>query len=96
MKIKDFVVVRTYSAGVFIGNLEKLEGKEVILSNAIRIRYWAGANSISQIAMEGVKNPENCQFAMPVNEIYLSEVIEIIPTTKIAEEILKGVQSWKK
>lgn len=95
MKIKDFVVVRTYSSGVFAGNLEKFEGKECYLSNAIRIHYWNGANSLSQLAMEGVKKPGDCRFAIPVNEIYLSETIEIIPTTKIAEEIIKGVPSWK-
>ena len=51
---KKYVIVRTYSAGVFAGTLESKEGKEVILSNARRLWYWKGAASLSQLAMEGV------------------------------------------
>jgi len=91
----EFVLVRTYSAGVFAGYLEKREGKEVTLTKAIRIWYWDGAASLSQLAMEGVTKPENCKFAMPVNEIILIEAIEIIPITKKAEDIIKSVKSWK-
>ena len=34
---EDYVIVRTYSAGVFAGNLVRREGKEVELANARRI-----------------------------------------------------------
>jgi hypothetical protein len=37
-----YVIVRTYSAGVFAGQLESRNGREVILRNARRIWYWSG------------------------------------------------------
>lgn len=95
MNNKPFVIVRTYSAGVHAGNLKSRKGKEVTLLNSIRIWSWEGACSLSQLAMEGVKTPAGCRFAMPVNKIILTEAIEIIPATKAAKASLRGVPSWK-
>lgn len=91
----EFVLVRTYSAGVHCGYLRESNGKEVTLINAIRIWYWDGAASLSQLAMEGVTKPENCKFAMPVKEIILTEAIEIIPMTAKAAEQIQNIKSWK-
>lgn len=92
----EFKVVRTYSAGVFAGYVESREGKEIVLRNAIRIWYWKGAASLSQLAMEGVKEPDECKFAMPVDKVTLTEVIEILDCTQAAKENIEGVSSWKK
>jgi len=92
---KFYVIVRTYSAGVFAGNLVVRNGKEVVLSNARRIWYWSGAASLSQLAMEGTSDPKKCKFPCPVNLITLTEAIEIIPCTEIAENSIKGVEEWK-
>lgn len=92
---KQFVIIRTYSAGVFAGFLEKRDGKEVHLTDAIRIWYWDGAASLSQLAMEGVKKPSECKFGMPVDRIILTEAIEIISTTPEAQKNIQGVPSWK-
>jgi len=94
--IDNFVIIRTYSAGVFAGTLKQVENDKVELENAIRIWYWEGACSLSQLAMEGVKKPDECKFAVTVDKIWLSGVIEIIKTTKEAEENIKGVAPWKK
>lgn len=91
----QYYVVRTYSAGVFAGYLENRNGKEVVLRNARRIWYWDGACSLSQLAMEGTKKPEECKFAMPVNEILLTEVVEIITCTEKARLSILGVPEWK-
>jgi hypothetical protein len=88
-------IFRTYSAGVHFGELVERNGKEVLVKNAIRIWYWDGAASLSQLAMEGVKKPDQCKFAMPVSEILLTEVIEIIPCTEAAIENIENVPSWK-
>jgi len=93
--IKKYCIVRTYSAGVFAGNLEKQEGKEVLLSDARRIWYWAGAASLSQLAMEGTKKPETCKFPCAVNEVKLTEAIEIIPATEVAEKSIREVPVWQ-
>jgi hypothetical protein len=90
-----YVCVRTYSAGVFFGNLVRRDGKEVELANARRIWYWSGAASLSQLATEGTNDPNNCKFPKEVPLIVLTEAIEIIPTTKKAEKSIKGVVEWK-
>ncbi len=92
----EFVCIRTYSAGVHCGYLKTRDGKEALLLDAIRIHYWSGAASLSQLAMEGVNNPDSCRFAIPVNEIFLTEVIEVIPMTEKAVKNIKSVPSWKK
>ena len=92
-----FCIVRTYSAGVFAGMFDrKNKDKQGTVFDAIRIHYWDGAASLSQMANEGVKKPQNCRFAQPVPEVDLREIIEVIPTTKEAEKNIKGVQVWKK
>ena len=92
---EDYVIVRTTSAGVFAGYLKKKEGREVELISARRLWYWSGAASLSQLAMEGVKNPDKCKFPCEVNSVTLTEVIEIIPCTAKAQESIKGVKIWQ-
>jgi hypothetical protein len=93
---KPYVIVRTYSAGVFAGTLEERNGKEVRLSNARRIWYWDGATSLSQLAVEGTKRPENCKFPCPVNSATLTEAIEILDVTEEAQKSIEAVPVWKK
>ena len=93
---ENYVIVRTYSAGVFAGNLESRNGKEVVLKNARRIWFWDGAASLSQLAVDGTSEPSKCKFPCPVSEIILTEAIEIIPCTEKAEKSIKGVAIWQK
>ena len=89
-------IIRTCNAGVHFGKVKESNGKIVVLENAIRIWYWVGAASLSQLAMEGVKQPKECKFAMPVDTIELTEAIEKIPCTPLAIENIRSVPSWKK
>jgi hypothetical protein len=91
-----YVIVRTYSAGVFAGNLENREGKEAVLTDARRLWYWDGAASLSQLAVDGTKTPENCKFPVAVPRVTLTEAIEIIETTETGEKSIRGVPLWKK
>lgn len=90
------MMVRTYSAGVFYGELKNREGKEATLINARRVWYWEGAASLSQLAQSGTSKPENCKFPEPVSEVILTEVIELIPVTEKALLTLNSVAIWKK
>lgn len=96
MKPNEFCIVRTYSAGVFAGKLESREGKEGVVRDAIRIWYWDGAASLSQLAEDGPQKPENCKFAMPVDRIELTEIIEVLSVTDKAKKVILGVKPWKK
>jgi hypothetical protein len=93
---QPYVIVRTYSAGVHAGNLSYRKGKEIELKNSRRIWKWDGAASLSQLAMEGTKNPIGCQIPCAVNSIILTEAIEIIPCTKKAEISIKAVPVWER
>lgn len=95
MEIGDYIIVRTYSAGVFAGNLKSKNDKEVTLTNARRLWYWSGAASLSQLAMEGVKNPQACKFPCEVIEVTLTESIEILSVTEQAKKSIEGVPVWK-
>ncbi len=90
-----YVVVRTYSAGVFAGTLVRREGKEVTLTGARRIWYWAGAASLSQLAIDGTSKPKDCKFPAPVGEIVLTEAIEIISATDKARKSIEEVPVWE-
>ena len=89
-------MVRTYSAGVFLGTLKERNGKEVTLTDARRIWYWDGAASLSQLATTGTSKPNNCKFPAPVAEVLLTEAIEIIPATEAAIASIAAVPVWKK
>ena len=92
----NYCIVRTYSAGVFAGNLVKRDGKEGTLRNSRRIWYWSVAASLSQLAMEGTTDPNNCKFPCAVDTEILTEIIEIIPCTQRSEKSIKRVPIWEK
>lgn len=92
---EKYVIVRTFSAGVFAGYLISREDKEVVLRNARRIWYWDGAASLSQLAMEGTSKPENCKFPCEVDEVTLTEAIEILSVTEVAQKSIADVPVWK-
>lgn len=90
----NYVIVRTYSAGVFAGYLQERTGKEVVPTKARRIWRWAGAASLSQLAMEGVSKPEECKFPVEVNRVVLTEAIEILDVTENAQRSIAEVPVW--
>jgi len=90
-----YVIVRTYSAGVFAGTLKERNGKETTLTDARRLWYWDGAASLSQLANEGVKKPDNCKFPAEVPEILLTEAIELLPCSDEAKKSIASVKIWK-
>src|SRR3990172_2053206 len=67
MTENEYVIVRTYSAGVFAGELKERQGKEVSLTNARRLWFWAGAASLSELAQRGTSRPDKCKF--PVDSL---------------------------
>lgn len=94
MKSAPYVICRTYSAGVFAGEIESQKGKEVVLRNARRLWYWAGAASLSQLATEGTKTPGQCKFPVAVSRVVLTEAIEIIDATPEARASIEAVPVW--
>jgi len=89
-----YVIVRTYSAGVFAGELESRTGQEIVLRNARRLWYWDGAASLSELSVEGVSKPDNCKFPCEVDRVELLQAIEILDVTEKSRESIKGVKIW--
>lgn len=93
------VIVRSYGAGVFFGTLKEkttTEGVvEVTMTNCRRLWYWSGACSLSQLATEGVKNPQDCKFTVIVPEMQITQVLEIIPCADEAIKCIESVHVWK-
>ena len=90
-----YVIVRTYSAGVFAGNLVSRTGREVVLANVRRLWYWAGAASLSQLAVSGTSAPSKCKFPEPVSQIELLEAVEILDVTAAAQASIESVPVWR-
>lgn len=90
------VIVRGDRSGVFFGTLIEKEGKEVKLQKCRRLWYWDGAASVSQIATDGTTRPGNCKFTVTVDEIIITDAIEIILCTEKAADKIEKVAEWKK
>ncbi len=91
-----YVIVRTYSAGVFAGTIVARKGQEVVLKNARRIWKWAGAASLSQLAQQGTSAPGECMCPCAVDRGELLQAIEILDVTPIARKSIEGVPVWQK
>lgn len=92
----EYKIVRTYSAGVFAGFVKERKAQEVTLVQARRLWYWDGAASLSQLAQSGTVSPGKCKFPEPVDEITLTNAIEILSVTAKAKESIDAVPVWKR
>lgn len=93
--IGEKVIIRTFSAGVWFGELTKKSGNEVILKNARRMWSWYAAESISLsgVANYGIQDSKS-KIAPAVDTVWL-EAIEIIPTSTKATKSIEGAKDAK-
>lgn len=94
MEEKQYVVVRTVNAGVHVGVLGPKNGEELILTEARRIWYWRGANTLHEIALHGINKKES-KVSEEIDRIELRGWIEILPCAEEAEKVLRGA-AWAK
>lgn len=94
---KPYVIVRSRGAGVFAGYQHSFtpQHQEIRLANARRLWHWVGAATLSQLAMEGVSKPGQCQFPQEVSDITILEVCEVIPATEQARRSIAEVKVWR-
>lgn len=93
--IGKYCIIRGREFGVFVGTVEAVDGDRVLVKNARRLWRWSGAASLSQLALEGVKDPGRCMFTVTVECVLLLGAIEIIPATEQAQRCIDGVKVWK-
>jgi len=84
-----YCIIRTYSAGVWAGWADlKVYGERMVIKDARRLWRWWSEFTLSALATAGIregKESEN-KYAMPVESVYLTNVIEIIPCTEKARQ----------
>ena len=73
------VVVRTYGAGVHVGYLARTDGQEVELLECRRLWRWYGANTLNEVAEDGVSGA--VRLSKPSRHLRLSSVIETLPVS---------------
>lgn len=88
-------IVRADRAGVFFGEIESRTGSEVTMRNVRRIWRWEGANSLSQLAVDGTRAGNRCNFSVEVESMTILGVIEIIPCTAKATKSISEVPEWR-
>ena len=85
--IGEYVLVRTYSAGVHIGTLKEMAGTEVVLLDSSRIWRWKGANTLDEVATKGVAK-EYTRISKPSQLKKLTQAIEILLVSEDAKKTL--------
>ncbi len=93
---KQKFIVRCDKAGVFYGEIEERNGREVKMRNVRCLWYWDGAATLLQLAAKGTAKPDNCKFTMTIDSLKVLDAIEIIPCTAKAIKSIEGVEEWKK
>ena len=93
--IGKYVIVRSHLAGVFFGILSEKNGTELTLTNARKFYYYSGANTVEDIADKGALNVKNCKVTIEVEEIVISDFVQILPCTEKAVEQIKTIPAWK-
>jgi hypothetical protein len=81
--IGEFVIVRTYSAGVHMGTLRECNGTAVLLEDARRLWRWNNAFTLNEASQEGVG--EESRISDPVPAILITQAIEVIPCSQKAK-----------
>ena len=98
MRQQRYSVVRTKEAGAFAAVVKSTKatptGMVAELQNSRRLWYWKGAASLSQLALEGVKCPNECKFPVALPKQTVIGVIELIPMTPKAVANINAVPVW--
>lgn len=94
----EYCIVRASDAGVFYGYVENDDSRRVVMHNVRRVWRWEGANTLSQLAVDGVpigvKGLE-IKVAVEVPKIILYTVTEVIPCTEKARMSLAAIPEWR-
>jgi hypothetical protein len=93
--INNKCLVRGDRSGVFFGTVKEINGQTVIMENVRRIWYWEGANSISELALNGTTKPNDCKFTVAVNNVCILDAIEINVCSEKAIQSIESVKEWK-
>lgn len=92
--MEKFYIIRADRAGVFFGHIKERRGSEVDMTNVRRIWRWSGARTLTELAKDGPSDPRDCQFTEYIDEMTILGVIEVIPCSDMAVDVITGVEPW--
>lgn len=91
----EYVIVRTYSAGVFAGTLEGRQGDKILLKNCRRLWRWSTDNkdiSLSGIATKGLDYKGSKICILEPFKVLID--IEISPCSDVAKSSIEGAPTY--
>ena len=92
-------IIRGYASGVFVGTIINVENgamfSRVTLAQSRRIRYWYGARSLSELAIDGLQSDKS-QVHNPLTIHYIEDAIEIIPVSDKAMDTIRNTTNEAK
>lgn len=93
-ELGNFVVVRTYAAGVHVGTLENYDftTRHAVLKDTRRIWSWEGAFTLSAVALNGIKGGKLSEI---IERNTISQVEEILTVTPEAMKSLLNFKAHK-
>jgi hypothetical protein len=91
---KKFYLIRSYSGGVWYGNIKTLNRDVCVLINARNIWNWEGASCLAQIAKEGIRSGKVSSLIDDPEGVYITQVCNILPMTEKAVNNLNSIEEW--
>jgi hypothetical protein len=88
------VLVRGIQSGVYFGELVSQDKQEVEMKDVRNLWRWEGANTLLDLAENGVSKPNSCRFSNRVNSLVLTDVCEIVLCSDKAIANIEGVTEW--
>lgn len=99
LKGMEYCIIRTYSAGVWAGYIDRtVKGQSRTVYKARRLWEWWSEFTLSALAKEGQKPGKESEnkYAMPVKEVDLERVIEVIPCSKKAQDQIVATPNYSR
>ena len=84
-------IIRCDRSGVLFGEVVSQKKQVVELRNVRKIYYWEGAFCVEGLATIGTTKPQNCKLTQTVDNMVVTDAIQIIPCTAEAELILTSI-----
>lgn len=93
-----YYIIRANSAGVFMGKIDFVDGTTIGVKGLRRLYYWSGALDCTELASNGVRNPNNCKFSVTLSENDLSIITNLIEFHLMTEKAIISINNvpvWK-
>lgn len=88
------VLIRGIQSGVYFGELVSRDKQEVEMKNVRNLWKWNGANTLLDLAENGIKKVSDCRFSNFVDSLILTDICEVVPCSDKAIKSIEGVAEW--